>query len=72
MVVKTKGAAPASFYSGKFPIICLFKIPLFMWHTMHLLATVLASLFPPGMKTVRHTLAVTSLTVIQWSSVWAA
>ena len=39
---------------------------------MHLLATVLASLFPPGIQVARLTLAVTSLTERRWSSRWAA
>ena len=72
IAVKTKGAAPDSFSSGRSPMICLLMILLFFLHTMHLLATALASLLPPGMSTVRRTLAVMSRTVMRWSSAWAS
>ena len=62
----------ANFSAGKSPITCLLSTLFFSLHTMHLLATVLASLFPPGIQAARLTLAVTSLTERLWSSRWAA
>ena len=72
MAVKVKGAAPDNFSSGRLPMICLLMTVVLVRHTMHLPATALANLFPPGMKAVRRTPEVTSHTVLRWSSRWAS